>query len=160
MGDAGWGWTSSGSSSLIPHPPSPLFRWIRLRWRQTIYHGAELGIRRWCQHLERLGDVSDAPVRSNHEQRAVIELVLGVECAVQLPDLAAGIAREHHRKIFIARPGCQRCIRIDADADDGYVAAVVEERGVLITVRLHLDRSAFGPRLKEEGQDYGAAAIV
>ena len=63
-------------------------------------------------------------------------------------------------KSDFARPIGERRVRIDADANDGDFAAVVEERGVLITVRLHLDRSALGPRLIEEGEYDGLAAVV
>jgi hypothetical protein len=45
-----------------------------------------------------------------------------------------------------------RRIRIDADANDDHFLSVIEERGVLITVRLHLNRSAFGPGFREERQ--------
>src|SRR3954468_4868635 len=57
-------------------------------------------------------------------------------------------------------PRSERGVGVDADADDDDVASVVEERGVLITVRLHLDGSALGPRLVKEGEYDGASAIV
>src|SRR5262249_46222182 len=37
-----------------------------------------------------------------------------------------------------------------ADGDENHASAVLEERRVLITVRVHLDRSALGPGLIEE----------
>ena len=49
---------------------------------------------------------------------------------------------------------------VGADADDGHSLAVVENRGVLITVRLHLNRSAFCPRLWKEGKHDGLAAEI
>jgi hypothetical protein len=53
-----------------------------------------------------------------------------------------------------------RGVGIDADAHDYDVSSVVEERGVLITVRLHLDGSAFCSRLIKEGENHCAPTEV
>ena len=87
-------------------------------------------------------------------------LFLGIVGAVFLPDCAASVAGEYDREVGFSCPVRVRGVRIDADTDHGDLAAVVKERGVLITVRLHLDRSAFGPRLVEEGEDDGLAPVV
>src|SRR5690242_5510929 len=139
------------------------FLLVRLTFRggcQAVDDRAKFRVSRRRQHLERLRDVGDAPIRANDEQRAVVELVLGIEGAIHLAHCPARITGEYNRKILVACPGGERGIRIDADADDGYVAAVVEERGVLITVRLHLDRSAFGPRLEKESEYDGSTTII
>src|SRR3981081_2982724 len=138
-----------------------LFRRIRLRWRsEAVDHRRELGVRRWSEHLERLRHVGNPTVRAHHEQRAVVPLVLGVVRAVELSHFAAGVAGEHDRKVLLAGPRCQCGVGIDAYSDYRDVAAVVEERGVLITVRLHLDRSAFGSRLIKECEYHCAATEV
>jgi hypothetical protein len=51
-------------------------------------------------------------------------------------------------------------ISVDADADHDDLLSGIEERGVLITVRLHLDRSAFCSCLWEKGEDDDLAAEI
>src|SRR5690348_16058478 len=98
--------------------------------RECVDCGGEVvvGLRR--QLLERLRDVGDATVGTDDEEAAVVELVLVVPGAVAAADLTGRVAGEEHRELRVARPAELRSVRIDADADDGDVAAVVEERGV------------------------------
>src|ERR1044071_3149040 len=76
--------------------------------------------------------------------------VFRVVGAVRLPGHASGVAREQERELVITGP-CGEGVRgVHADGDEHDVASVVEELCVLITVRMHLDRSALGARLVEE----------
>lgn len=137
------------------------FRRIRFWWRgETVHYGGEFCVRGWSKDLERLGDVSDAPVRTDYEQRSIINFVLGIVCAIQLADLRTRVAGEENGEVLIPRPGRECSVGIHTDAQDDDFASVVEERGVLITVRLHLNRSAFRSRLIKEREDYGTATIV
>src|SRR5260221_278022 len=79
---------------------------------------------------------------------------------IQLADVLVRIAAIQYRRLLIPGPCGQRRIGIHADTEDHDVASVVEELGVLITVRLHLNRSALCPRLEEECEDDGLAPIV
>ena len=137
------------------------FRRIRFWWRgETVHYGGEFCVRGWSKDLERLGDVSDAPVRTDYEQRSIINFVLGIVCAIQLADLRTRVAGEENGEVLIPRPGRECSVGIHTDAQDDDCASVVEERGVLITVRLHLDGSAFCSRLIEESENYRAPAKV
>src|SRR6185503_6949627 len=60
----------------------------------------------------------------------------------------------------VMRPVGLRGIGVGTDADHDDFLSVVEELGVLITVLLHLNRSALGPCLREEGDHDRLAAIV
>ena len=75
-------------------------------------------------------------------------------------NLTAHVARENIGKPLLARPGSLSRIRVNTDTNDNNIASVVEERGVLITVRLHLNSSALGPRLIEESEDNGRSPII
>src|SRR5207302_2574749 len=84
------------------------------------------------------------PVGPDHEQVAVVEAVLGIGGAVPLADHAPGVAREHILELVVPGPRAERIGGIHADGDEHHVAAVVKELCVLITVRMHLNRSALG----------------
>src|SRR5204863_492084 len=71
-----------------------------------------------------------------------------------------GIAGKHERILSVTRPGGERGVGISADGDEDYVVAVFEKLCVLITVRIHLDRSAFGARLVEEREDDGFPLVI
>src|SRR5262245_41178871 len=73
-----------------------------------------------------------------------------MERAVRLPDGRSRITREQERILGVARPRGERGIDIGADGDENDVLAVFEELCVLITVRIHLDRSATRSRFEEE----------
>src|SRR5205814_5848844 len=126
----------------------------------AIDDGRQISVRRWRKDLERFRRVRDSTIRTNHKERTIIQLVLGIVRAVETSHISARVAREDYREVLIPRPGRERGVGIDADPDDSDVAAVVEERGVLITVRLHLDRSALGPRLEKKREDNSASAII
>jgi hypothetical protein len=91
--------------------------------------------------------VRDASVRSDHEEIPRVEVP--ANRSIQLADDLAGIAGKNSRVAGLLGPGRQRGVGVDADAEKDDVFAVVEERGVLITVRLSLDRSTARPRLDE-----------
>src|SRR5439155_23367119 len=86
-------------------------------------------------------------------QGAVVEAVLRIGGAVRLADRAPGVAREQILELVVPRPRGERVGGIHADGDEDYIAAVVKQLCVLITVRMHLNRSALGSRLIEEGED-------
>jgi len=91
---------------------------------------------------ERRHPVSDFPVRTHHEEVAVVEPEFGVVGAVRLADRATRVACEQERELVVLGPRRERLDRVRADPDQHHVAAVVKQLCVLITVRMHLDRSA------------------
>src|SRR6476661_2050730 len=128
--------------------------------RERVDGGGEILVRLRRQLLEGLRDVAHPSVRRDDEEAAVVELVLVVPRAVAATDLPRRVAGEEHRELCVAGPAELRGIRVDADTDHGDVPAVVEERGVLITVRLHLNRSALCPCLVEEGDHHRLSTVV
>src|SRR2546422_3178123 len=102
---------------------------------------------------ERRRAVRDLPVRPYHEEVPVVEPVLRVGGAVRLADYASGVAREQILELVVPSPRGECVGGVHADGDEHPVAAVVEQLCVLITVRMHLNRSALGSRLIEEGEN-------
>jgi len=146
---------------MVPAALASCRRRVGLGWRSEAMHDPrEIGVRRRGENLERLCHVRDPAVGTNHEQRSVVQFVLGVVGRIHLPHFAAAVAREENGEILVTRPRCERGVGVDADSDYLDIAAVIEERGVLITVRLHLNRSAFCSRLVEKGEDDGAPTVV
>ena len=137
-----------------------LGRFRFLRRGQTVHDRCQISVRRRSENLERLRNVCDVSIRADHEQRPVVQFALGIVRRVQLADSSTRIAGEEHGEILVVRPRRERGVRIYADAEDDDVPAIVEERGVLITVRLHLNRSAFGSRLIKEREDDGPPTVV
>jgi hypothetical protein len=70
------------------------------------------------------------------------------------------VAGHQELEVVVPRPGLQLLDGIGADGDEDDVLAVVEDLRVLITVRVHLDRSAACPCPEEEGEDHGLAGVV
>src|ERR1035437_7880706 len=144
-------------------PPSSVFSPLRLPG-VPLHRGGdrapELGVRVRHEFLERVHHVRDFPVRTDDEQDALGIVESRILHVVKLRDLRVGGAREEDRGGRIPRPVELHGVVVGADADDGHSLAVVEDRGVLITVRLHLNRSAFCPRLWKEGEHDGLAAEI
>src|SRR5215207_3055642 len=119
--------------------------------RECLLHGGfELVVRRLRELVERSHAVRDASTRVDDEQVAVVHATANgaVPPTHRLPDVAA----EEDRCLKVARPRCEGSIRVHAHGEDHDVATTAEELGVLITVRLHLHRSALGPCLVEEAE--------
>ena len=111
------------------------------------------------EHVELHDARRDASVRSDDEDVARIELRCRPSRTAWRPS-GPGRWRTDSESPTRAPSWPERGVGVDADADHDDLLSVVEERGVLITVRLHLDRSALGPRLGEEGEDDRLAAEV
>src|SRR2546430_11892756 len=84
---------------------------------------------------------------------AVVQPELVVVGAVGLAEHTARVARKQERELVVLGPRRERLDRVRADPDEDHAAPVVKQLCVLITVRMHLDRSALGSRLVEEGED-------
>src|SRR6185503_18806358 len=109
-------------------------------------------------HIELHDARGDFAIRADDEH--VPRVGLSVGRAVLLGDGLVRIARENDREARVMRPVGLRGIGVGTDADHDDFLSVVEELGVLITVLLHLNRSALGPCLREEGDHDRLAAIV
>jgi hypothetical protein len=137
------------------------FRRIGFCWRgETVYYRSKFRVRGRSKDLEGFCHVRNSSIGAHYEQRSIVQFVLGIVRGVQLADFATWVAGEQNGEIFVPCPRCERGVGIHTDAQHGDLASVVEERGVLITVRLHLDGSALCPRLIEESENYRAPAKV
>src|ERR1043165_6788142 len=83
--------------------------------------------------------VRDAAIGPDDEQIAGIDAV--TRRAVQLADHLPGVASEDKREARLPSPCGKSGVCIGAYAEHDDLFPTVEERGVLITVRLHLNRS-------------------
>ena len=102
--------------------------------------------------------MGDASVRPDDKE--IPRVIVPANRPVQLADHLPGIAREKKREAGLRRPIRQRRVRVGADADDDDLASVVEDRGVLITVRLQLDRSTTCSRDHEESEHDCLSSVV
>src|ERR1051326_2073744 len=146
------------AGSLPPpqtHPP----RDRRLLHRRDLLHRlAELGVGGRIHFAERRHHVGDPAVLADDEQGTVVHpLAAGefAERAIPAADHRTEIAQEGDGVSLVPGPGRLGGIRIRADREDLHVVAGAEELRVLITVRVHLNRSALGPGLVEERQHHG-----
>src|SRR5439155_11024136 len=122
----------------------------RVGRRQLRQRGSQLRVGGRIDLSERRRVVSDLPVRSYHEKVAVVDLVAARKRAVRPAHGGIGVAREQERKLGVARPRLLRGVDVGADRDEYDVVATLEQLRVLITVRVHLNRSAPCSRLIEE----------
>src|SRR5262245_46606803 len=116
---------------------------------------SQLLVRRRIDLAERCRLVGDLSVRTNHEDAAIVQLDVRLPGAVQLTGVAERIGQECEWEVRVFGPGSQRGCRVRADREQNNISPTLEQRRVLITVRVHLDGSAFGPRLVKEGKHHG-----
>src|SRR5690242_13945917 len=118
----------------------------------------KVGVLLLREHVDRDLLEDDASVGPNHEEISSVEI--SARGTIKFADLLTRVAAEEDGEARFACPVREHRIWIDAHTEDDNLLSVVEERGVLITVRLHLDRSAFRPRLEEEREHYSLTPIV
>src|SRR5437588_12494845 len=92
------------SNRLTAEPLNRSFASSRIRRHQLRQCRTQLRISRRIDFPERRGAISDLAVLAHYKERAVVELVLGVECAGCLSFRCIRIARERERILGIAGP--------------------------------------------------------
>ena len=94
------------------------------------------------------------PVATHHKDDALEKLLHRSNAKagrrVLLGDCAGGVAGEEDGEVSLLGPRGKFVDAVGADGDGDDPVAIVEDRGVLIPVRLMLDGSALGSRLGEE----------
>src|SRR5512143_409849 len=148
---------SSGPTRTGVATSPALMRGTR-RLQRCRHEPGKLRIRVGGEDVEAHHTAGDVSIRSHDEHVARVELAVGG--TVLFCDCLIGIAGEQVRKSGLTRPIGLGGIGVDADADHDHLFPVVEERGVLITVRLHLNRSATCSRFWEKREYHGLASIV
>src|SRR5215207_1588963 len=129
-----------------------------IRRERLLHGGLELVVRRLRELVERSHTMRDATARVDDEQVAVVHTA--ANGAILPAHSLADVAPEEDRCLKVACPGCESGVGVYAHGEDDDVAAIVEKLGVLITVRLHLDRSALGPCLVEETEHDGLSTEI
>jgi len=143
------------AGSLVPffgsHGCNPLQSFAQFR----IGHRVDL--------TERNGAPRDTAFRVDNEQGSVVDQVSVTTLTERSILLSYGrtrIAGKQEGKLIVLCPGMLCLGGIGADPDENDVAATAEKTGVLITVRMHLNRSATRPHSEEKREHYRFAAIV
>src|SRR5205823_14990449 len=93
-----------GLKYLTAQPLDRSFASSRIRRHQLRQRRTQLRISRRIDFPERHRAIGDLAVLAHYKERAVVELVLGVECAVRFSYRCIRIAREEERILGIAGP--------------------------------------------------------
>src|SRR5690348_16819553 len=147
-----------GGDGSVTSTTAPSVRPSRRSGERLLHRGGELVIGRLRELVERQEAPGDTPRWVDHEEVAVVHR--SANGAVELAHLLAWVTGEQDRRLQLARPRGEGGVGVNAHGEHDHTTSVIEEPGVLITVRLHLDRSALGPRPVEEGEHDGLAAKI